>query len=134
MSNDKEQVKLAVEKVKELLFEDPDVKLQWEDLTHVDGFTDFLKSIKIIAWFGKRIVLVVETVQKHYNLIPANKRLEVAAAVLDDLIKFKGWSAWLEAFDEKIFKAILALIVDQLDDRFGHLWPKVTGVVGKILG
>jgi hypothetical protein len=134
MSDGKEQVKQAVAKVKELLFEDPDVKLQWEDLTHVDGFSDFLKSVKIIAWFSKRIVLVVETVQKHYNLIPADKRIDVAAQVLDDLVKFKGWARMLEAFDEMLFKVIITMVVDQIDDRFGHMWPKVVGVVGKILG
>lgn len=123
---DQKELERALKEAKKMLFENPEVKEKWNDFTHVDNFADFLKSFGLIWWLGQRIVVAVEIVQKQYNLIKPEDRIEVASKLLDDLITFKGWASVLEMVDDKIFKIIITSIVHALNDYFGNKdWPTV---------
>lgn len=125
----KDALKVAVAKVKELLFSDAEAKTKWEDLTHISGWNDFWKSFSLVFWFGKRIVYCVEMVQKEYTLCTEAERIEVAAEVLDDLVEFKGWMKILEPFDDKLFRIILSSAVAALNGQFGNgAWYKTIGM------
>ena len=112
----------AIAKIKQMLLENEEVKAKLDDLVHIKNFSDFLKSFSLIWFLLKRIVLCVEIVQKEYSMLTESERLDAAAQVLDDLITFKGWFAWLEAFDKTIFRVALSAAVQGLNDLFGNKW------------
>ena len=118
----KERLVAAVAKAKELLFDDLEVKAKWEDVTKVDSFRDFCQTPSLLVWLGKRVALAVEIVQKEYRLIEADERLDVAAKILDDLFEFKGWAKILELVDDKIFRVVLGVIVNFMNEKLGNSW------------
>jgi hypothetical protein len=116
----KESLKIAIAKAKELLFQDPEVKAKWDDLTHISGWADFFRTFGLTFWFAQRLAFAVEQVQKEYGLCTEEERIAVASETLDDLIEFKGWMAIVEPFDDKLFKVIISAAVAALNGRFGN--------------
>ena len=114
----KEKLLAAVKKAKEMLFNDPEVKAKWEDAHHITSFKDLCRSPGLLIWLGKRVVLAVELVQKEFNLIEPDEREDVAAKILDDLFEFKGWSKVLELVDDKIFRLVIGVFVNWVNDLF----------------
>lgn len=132
------------QKIKEALFNDPEVKEKWNDLIHIDSISDFLKSFKLLFWMAKKIVYVVELAQAEYDAIDKSERIDLAAKLLDDIIVFDGWAKIFEPFDGFAFKLIISGAVNALDDKFGSgNWFKNTlasaeldntGVLSSLLG
>lgn len=112
---------LIINKISNILVGDPEVNEKWNDLTHISSFSDALKSFKLLFFFIKKLVYVIETVQAEFGdeLMTKEQRIEYAAEILDTLVKFTGWAGWLEAFDGIIFKFAISQVVASLDDRFG---------------
>ena len=124
----KDEIKKAIQKAKDLLFDDPEVKEKWLDATHISSVKDFFKTPRLLSWLGKRVVFAVEVVQKEYNLIEPDERVDVAAELLDDLIHFKGWSSFLELVDDKLFRFGINILVDWINEQWGNDWS------GHVLG
>jgi len=108
-----------VEKIKKILLNDPEVKEKWEDLTHISSIADALKTFKLLFFFITKLVYVIEIIQVEYSGMTKEERIENAAQVLDDLIKFSGWAIFIEAFDYMIFKLVISQVVAALDDKYG---------------
>lgn len=108
-----------VNKIKEILFEDQEIKDSWDDLTHISSLQDALKTPKLLYFFIQKLVYVIELIQAKFHSITKEERIEYAAQVLDDLISFSGWFFWLEALDYQIFKLIVSQIVVAIDEKFG---------------
>jgi hypothetical protein len=89
--------------------------------------SEMLKSFKVIYDLILAVVFTVEEVYYEYKLCTEDERIEVAAEILDDLILFKGWLAFLEPIDKWAFKLLLSAGVQALNDRYGKgSWPKIT--------
>lgn len=112
--------KNIVLKIKEILYNDPEVKERWEDLVSITSFVDFLKSFKLIYFFIKKLVYVIEFIEAELGKMSKEERIEYAAVVLDDLIVFSGWAAFIELIDGFIFKIAISQVVAALDDKFGN--------------
>lgn len=108
-----------VNKIKEILLEDQEIKDSWDDLTHISSLQDALKTPKLLYFFIQKLVYVIELIQAEFHSITKEERIEYAAQVLDDLISFSGWFFWLEALDYQIFKLIVSQIVVAIDEKFG---------------
>jgi len=108
-----------IEKLKRILLSDPEIKEKWDDLIHITSVGDALKTFKLLYFFIKKLVYIVEYVQVTYSAMTKEERIEVASDLMDDLIKFSGWAVFLEAFDGMIFKLIISQVVAGLDDRYG---------------
>jgi hypothetical protein len=108
-----------VEKIKRILLTDPEVKVKWDDLTHITSIADALNSFKLLFFFIKKLVYVIEIVQAEFGGMEKEERIDYAAQVLDDLISFSGWAFWLEAVDYMFFKFAISQVVAALDDRYG---------------
>lgn len=118
----KETFKEAIEKAKELLFQDPEVKEKIKDALHISGVKDFLNEFVVIWWLLKRVVFVIEQLYSEYHMISESDRIDVASELADDLITFTGWLSPLELFDGILFKALISAAVNALNDKFGHDW------------
>lgn len=122
-----------IEKIKNVLLNDPEVKEKWEDLTHIDSIADALKSFKLLYFFVKKLVYVIEMIQAEFGAMTKEERIDYAAQVLDDLINFSGWAFWVEAVDYTIFKFMISQVVAALDDKFGTgSWFRNTMAVNAI--
>lgn len=108
-----------VEKIKRILLTDPEVKEKWDDLTHITSIADALNSFKLLFFFIKKLVYVIEIVQAEFGGMEKEERIDYAAQVLDDLISFSGWAFWLEAVDYMFFKFAISQVVAALDDKYG---------------
>lgn len=109
-----------VEDLIHLLKEDEEFKAKLEDLLHINGFKDFLKSFSLLWWLTNKIVFAIEAIYHEYHQITEEERIELAAETLDNLIDFTGWSAPLELFDKMLFKTLISAAVAALNDKFGH--------------
>jgi len=116
------ELRAAIDKAKQLLFEDPEVKEKYEDLTNIAGWKDFLNTFPLLWFLIKRIVYAVELVEVQYKLTTKDEKINVAAQLLDDLITFGGWLAIFEPFDNMLFKLIISAAVQALNDWWGHDW------------
>ena len=115
-----------VEEIKKILKGDPELERQWEDFIHITSITDLLKSFKILFFFIRKIIYLVEYVQAELGQLEKDERLEVVVTVLDDLIQFKGWVVWIEAFDHILFELAVSQVVAALDNQFGTgSWFKI---------
>lgn len=114
--------KQAIQEVINLVTNDPEWKSKSEDLLHINGFADFLKTFPLLWWLLKRLVGAVELVYNEFNLISAEERIQVAADALDDLVNFTGWLSIFEPFDGFLFKALISAAVAALNDKLGHSW------------
>jgi hypothetical protein len=131
----KDELYAAVAQVKERLFADPEVKANWEALTHINSWGTFLSSFTVVFWFAKLIAYHVEYVQKEYNACTEAERIDVAAILFDELVEFKGWMRFLEPIDDKIFKIIISAAVAALNGQFGKgAWYTVIGIGDILLG
>ena len=108
-----------IEKLKRILLADPEVKDKLKDLTSITSVADALKTFKLLYFFIKKLVYVVELIQAEFGGMEKEQKVEVAAALLDDLIKFSGWAIFIETFDYLIFKLLISQVVAALDDRYG---------------
>lgn len=109
-----------VEKLKRILLADPEVKEKMDDLIHITSIPDALKTFKLLYFFIKKLVYVIELIQVEFDGLDKDKRIEIAAEMLDDLIKFSGWAIFIESFDYFIFKLLISQVVAALDDRYGN--------------
>lgn len=114
----------AIQKIKELLFDDDEFKEQLKDLVTITGFNDLLNSFVVFWSVLNKLVQAIEKVYKEYHLISEEQRIEAAAEILDDLITFRGWLSIFEPFDTMLFKLLISAAVQALNDKYGHgNWP-----------
>ncbi len=108
----------AVEKAKDLIFENDEVKRVWNDLKSITSLADGLETPKHIRFLIMRVIEAIEIVEQEYQKFTPEERIDIAAQILDDLIKFKGWASVFEAFDDQIFKFIIGFIYAELEEKF----------------
>ena len=117
-----ENLKNAIKKANELLFNNNEVKKKIDELKSITNIATLITSFSSLWWLIKRVVFVVEIIQKEYNLCTEEERIEVAATLLDELIQFKGWAMIFEAFDKIIFKLLISAAVQSINEKIGKQW------------
>lgn len=103
--------------IKKRLFENAEVKARIDDLVVIDDFADAMESFSHIYFVGSKVIETIVEIEKDYGALSEEQRIDAAAEILDDLIKFKGWTAPLEAIDNMIFKLLLKAIVEALKEK-----------------
>ena len=117
-----DRLALAILRAKELLFADPDMKEALQKLSEIRNFKSLLEAFASLWWLLKRVVFVVEIVNKEYNDCTEEERIEVASKLLDDLIEFRGWLSVFEPFDNYLFKLLLSAAVSSINEKIGKFW------------
>ena len=72
---EKEMDENIIEKLKRILLADPEVKEKWDDLIHITSIDDALKTFKLLYFFVKKLVYVIELVQVSYDSISKDERI-----------------------------------------------------------
>jgi len=108
-----------IEKIKELLINE-ETEDQIADVLKIDGFKDFLHGFAVIWEILQKVAAVVEYVWSEIGGIDKKDRIEYAAEVLDDMIKFPFW---LEPFDKRLFMVGISAAVQSLNNAFKTKTP-----------
>ena len=104
--DDKNNLKEAIEKVFELVQSD-EFNNKLVVIKRVDSIRDFIDAFDEIAWIAKKIAEAVNVVYDQYHLCSEDEIIDVAAEILDALVKLP---AVLEPFDAMLFKIIIKTI------------------------
>ena len=110
---------VILKRIEELVINDEN-RENIADIIKVESLTEFFGDIPKIIDLFEDVTKAVEYLWREVDEIPKEDRLDVAAKFLDDLFKFPFY---IEPIDKPIFKAILSVVVGQLNKKFGKDWP-----------
>ena len=86
------------------------------------SFAAIVHNAKVLIDLVYSVVVLVEYVSLKMQPLSSEEKLDLAAALLDKAIEFKGIWKLLEPFDRKIFKLFLSFVVEFLNKHFGKDW------------
>jgi len=89
---------------------------------YTTAWSEFKHNIELLSDLFERVVIAVEKIAPTVlDIASGGAKLEATVQFLDEVVQLPFYLEWADA---PVFRLLISLIVDKLNDKYGHDWAK----------